>query len=239
MGFCINPRRFGGVPVIGLALLLLLPMAASAEGIAVKSAELELAEEAFVLHAELEVGLSPALEDALNKGVPLNFIVDFELKKPRWYWLDETIVTAQRHLRLSYHALTRQYQINVDGQHQNFSSLAEARHDLGRLQGWRVVEKSLLVEKQPATSKVPTSEKPPATDKPPAMDKAAALEKVPASDKAPVPEKTSARKRNTAYVAGLRMKLDLAQLPKPLQVNALTSKDWNLDSEWHRWNVTP
>ncbi|MCE5182316.1 MAG: DUF4390 domain-containing protein [Betaproteobacteria bacterium] len=261
---------------MALALFLLLPIAARAEGIAVKSAELESVEEALVLHAEMEVSLSPALEDALNKGVPLNFIADFELKKPRWYWLDETIVTAQRHLRLSYHALTRQYQVNVEGQYQNFSSLADARRELGRLNEWRVVEKSLLAEKPPvaskapalekapttnkaptsekapavskvpasekalATDKAPISEKTPVTDKPPlpVSDKVPALEKAPVLDKASAPEKAPTRK-HSAYVAGLRMKLDLTQLPKPLQVNALTSKDWNLDSEWHRWNVTP
>ena len=31
------------------------------------------------------------------------------------------------------------------------------------------------------------------------------------------------------------MRLDVTQLPKPFQVNALTSRDWNLSSEWQRW----
>jgi len=35
------------------------------------------------------------------------------------------------------------------------------------------------------------------------------------------------------------MRLDVTQLPKPLQVNALTSDDWNLDSDWYRWIVRP
>ncbi|HUW51643.1 MAG TPA: DUF4390 domain-containing protein [Sulfuricella sp.] len=232
MCFCINPRIFGRGAVIVLALLLFLPLAARAEGIEVKSAELEPAEDAFVLNAELEVSLSPALEDALNKGVPLNFIADFELKKPRWYWLDETIAVAQRHLRLSYNALTRQYQLNVNGQYQNFSSLADARRELGRLHEWHVVEKSLLAEKPSVASKALLVDKALVVDKAPAADKAPAVDKVLVADKA------SAKKR-TAYVAGLRMKLDLARLPKPLQVNALASKEWNLDSEWHRWNITP
>lgn len=190
MRFYIKPRFFAGATAALLALFLLLPMAAKAEGIEVKSAELEPAEEAFILKAELEISLSPALEDALNKGVPLNFITDFELKKPRWYWLDETIVSAQQHVRLSYHALTRQYQLNFNGQYRNFPSLGEARRELGQLHDWLVVEKGLV-------------------------------------------------KKRTAYVAGLRMKLDLTQLPKPLQVNALASKEWNLDSEWHRWTLAP
>jgi len=39
----------------------------------------------------------------------------------------------------------------------------------------------------------------------------------------------------TDYQAALRMRLDVNQLPKPFQVNALTSREWNLASEWRRW----
>jgi len=41
------------------------------------------------------------------------------------------------------------------------------------------------------------------------------------------------------YIAAARMRLDTAQLPRPLQVNALTDNDWNLDSDWYRWIVRP
>ena len=37
------------------------------------------------------------------------------------------------------------------------------------------------------------------------------------------------------YQAALRVSLDLTQLPRPFQVNALTSREWNLTSEWQRW----
>jgi Domain of unknown function (DUF4390) len=40
------------------------------------------------------------------------------------------------------------------------------------------------------------------------------------------------------YFAAVRMVLDIEQLPKLLQVNALTSQDWNLDSGWYRWVVS-
>jgi hypothetical protein len=41
------------------------------------------------------------------------------------------------------------------------------------------------------------------------------------------------------YMAVARMRLDIAQLPKPLQVNALTDNDWTLDSDWYRWVINP
>ncbi len=42
-------------------------------------------------------------------------------------------------------------------------------------------------------------------------------------------------KRGVAYRAGVFLKLDTSRLPKPLQLNAITSREWNLESEWHYW----
>lgn len=39
--------------------------------------------------------------------------------------------------------------------------------------------------------------------------------------------------------AQAQMRLDVTQLPKPLQVNALTNEDWNLESKPYRWEVVP
>ena len=36
-------------------------------------------------------------------------------------------------------------------------------------------------------------------------------------------------------MAGLRLRLDLTQMPKTFQVSALSNKDWNLDSGGVRW----
>ena len=54
---------------------------------------------------------------------------------------------------------------------------------------------------------------------------------------APIPAELL--KRDNNYFAAARMHLDVTQLPKPLQVNALTNNDWNLDSDWYRWIVRP
>ena len=41
------------------------------------------------------------------------------------------------------------------------------------------------------------------------------------------------------YEAALRFRLDTSQLPKPFQLNVITSKEWSLASEWYRWTVSP
>ncbi|ELA01368.1 DUF4390 domain-containing protein [Cupriavidus metallidurans] len=40
------------------------------------------------------------------------------------------------------------------------------------------------------------------------------------------------------YHAETRMRLDLSQLPKPFQINAVNTREWNLSSEWKRFNYT-
>ena len=40
------------------------------------------------------------------------------------------------------------------------------------------------------------------------------------------------------YDAQVRMRLDVSQLPKPFQVNAITSREWNLASDWRDIQVT-
>jgi Domain of unknown function (DUF4390) len=47
------------------------------------------------------------------------------------------------------------------------------------------------------------------------------------------------RVKESNLIASTRMRLDISQLPKPLQVNALTSEDWNLDSGAYRWILPP
>lgn len=42
-----------------------------------------------------------------------------------------------------------------------------------------------------------------------------------------------------SYDAQVRMRLDVNQLPKPFQVNAITSREWNLASDWHELAVPP
>jgi len=180
-------------PLLALAALVLLFLAAPAapaEGIDVSRAALVAAEEGYFLEADFGVALNPTLEDALNKGVPLYFLLEFEIIRPRWYWLNEKIDDTRQQYRLSYNALTRQYRLGVGSLYQSFSALSEAIDFLSRVRRRQVLDPGALT------------------------------------------------KGNT-YTAGVRMRLDVSQLPKPFQLNALASRDWNFGSEWYRWSVTP
>lgn len=49
----------------------------------------------------------------------------------------------------------------------------------------------------------------------------------------------SSMKKEGNYIAAARLRLDTAQLPKLLQVNALAGKDWEFNSDWYRWVIHP
>ncbi|MGA9991511.1 MAG: DUF4390 domain-containing protein [Thiobacillaceae bacterium] len=46
-------------------------------------------------------------------------------------------------------------------------------------------------------------------------------------------------KPNQTYKGELRLRLDLSQLPKALQINALTGTKWEAEGEWYVWKFEP
>lgn len=123
---------------------LMTTHAALAAGITVEHAELAPVEEAYHLNAIFGIDFSTEVEEAVNKGVALNFLVEFALMEPHNYWFDEEVTSASRSIRLSYHALSRQYLINIGNHQATYSSMQEAVQALGHIQDWPVVEKSQL-----------------------------------------------------------------------------------------------
>ena len=174
--------------VLGMLLALMLsaaPHAAHADTMEVREARLEAQDDGWVFRGEFALELSSRLEEAVSRGVPLYFVVEFELTRPRWYWLDEKAVTASQTYRLSYHALTQSYRLSAGSLYQSFPKLSEALRLLAR-------------------------------------------PRVPVFDRQKVAPGEN-------YVAQARMRLDVAQLPKAFQINALTSREWTLESEWKKF----
>ena len=129
-----------------LAMLVLAAIGAvtaSAEEIDVRAARLRATEEGLVLDADFAFELTPRLADVVANGVPLYFRVEFELTRRRWYWFDETTAVRRLQVRLSYHALSRQYRLSTGLLQQNFATLEEALNVLKRVRNWLVMERSV------------------------------------------------------------------------------------------------
>jgi hypothetical protein len=177
----------------GVALLALayLPRALADDPIRLQRAELVKRQDAYHLIGGFSVTLNKALDEALQRGVTLTFLQQFEADRPRDFWFAEDVVVVRRQLRLSFHALLRYYQLSIDeSPPTTHEHLHDALRALGDFQDWRVIE-------------------------------AKALE------------------RKYVYRGRVRMSLDTSQLPKPLQVNAVVSSRWDVDSGWHEWPFKP
>ena len=114
------------------------------EGIESRNVSVVQGDEALVVRADFEFELTQRLEEALNNGVALYFVVEFELLRPRWYWFDEKAAAEKLTLRLVYHPLSRQYRVSRGALYQNFATLAEALRTVGTVRNWAVVERERL-----------------------------------------------------------------------------------------------
>jgi hypothetical protein len=123
--------------------LLLASFAACADEIEVRDVSLRATEEGLVLDADFAFELTPRLAEVVANGVPLYFRVEFELIRRRWYWFDDTTAGRRLQVRLSYHALSRQYRLSTGLLQQNFATLEEALNVLKRVRNWLVVERSV------------------------------------------------------------------------------------------------
>jgi hypothetical protein len=169
---------------------LVLAPAAFAEGITPVRASVTPGPDGYRLDAEFDIQFSPRLEEAVNRGVALHFVVEFELSKPRWYWFNEKPVHLSQTYKITYTPLLRQYRLSSGAAYQNFNHFDEVVGALSRVRGWPVAEGGAL-------------------------------------------------RKQDEYEAAIRMRLDTTQLPKPFQLNAVASNDWNLASDWYRWTVRP
>ena len=125
-----------------LAFALGFPALLWAAEIEVVNPQSVASEDGYVLSVDFNFEFNQRLEEAVTKGVVLNFVAEFELSKPRWYWLEEKSASRSQTYRLSYHALTRQYRVSTGGLHQSFTALSDALLVFSRLRGWLVIDKA-------------------------------------------------------------------------------------------------
>lgn len=188
-------RMASGLAVAVALLMVAWPgPVAAADRIAITEARLAPVPDGdgVALYARFDFEMPQALEDAVNRGIALYFVVDFEMFRNRWYWFDKKVVNRVLTYRLTYSPLTRQYRVARGTLAQPFDTLTEALATIKGVHGWKVIDQGVIG----------------------ADDDIKDLR------------------------AHLRLRLDVSQLPKPFQVNALTDGDWTLTSGWHSLKPT-
>lgn len=143
-----NPRvapaaRWWTLACMGL-FILFCGAAFAADDATIRDAKLEATDEGYQLSADIDFQLSSSMLEAVRKGVPLYFVVEFELSKGRWYWFDQGVVKASRDRRVSYAPLTDQYRIAVSGVSQTVATIEDVQRLLSRVRSWTVLQKGRL-----------------------------------------------------------------------------------------------
>ena len=143
-------RWLFAVCLVGLCLLARAQSTAE-----LSSFELERGSEELSVSAQLEFELSPTVEEALLKGIPMVFVAETELLRERWYWYDKSVAISTRQFRLAFQPLTRRWRLNISsgtanatGQglalNQSFDTLQQALATIKRISRWRVAGASEL-----------------------------------------------------------------------------------------------
>lgn len=125
-----------------LAALAALP--ARAQGIELASLELTRTDEGLLLGYATRFELPRAVEEAMQKGVPLYFVAEATVRRSRWYWADQMVARQQRQWRLTWQPLTRRYRLNLGSVGQNYDNLDDALAALQRSARWKLAEPSQL-----------------------------------------------------------------------------------------------
>ena len=132
----------------GLQLLLVLACvwsgAARGQGVELAALQTSQSDGALNLEFAARVTLPGAVEEALQRGVPLYFVAEARLLRSRWYWRDERVARVSRTWRIVYQPLTGTWRVGLGGLHQTHATLAEALSAASRSAGWKLAELSQL-----------------------------------------------------------------------------------------------
>ena len=178
------------VCLVAVLLWLNVSPAQADTPVTLQGLKMERQEGALTLSADWQFDLPNVLEDALLKGITLYFVTEVEVRQERWYFYNQRVAHAERHVRLFYQPLTRRWRVNVSPQPfsanglgmslgQSYDSLEEAMDAVRRVTPWRIANASdVSMDAKPSLS--------------------------------------------------ISFKLDLTQLPRPLQIGAAGANDWFL-----------
>ena len=117
--------------------------AARAQGVELPTIVAKRQDSGVVLDFVANLTLSKAVEDALRRGVPVYFVAEATVKKPRWYWRDDRVSRVSRSWRLSYQPLTSAWRVSLGAFSQSYPSLEEALSTVTRIARWRIADSGI------------------------------------------------------------------------------------------------
>lgn len=125
-------RRILGVSAALVLVLGAVPLAFAE--FAVRKVEVQNVKEQLSVSADLDLGLTQEVEDAVNNGVPLVLLTEFKIIRNGLLW-DTDIDQTKTRSRLRYHALSDHYIVETSASEgiEMFRSVDDALRRIGRL----------------------------------------------------------------------------------------------------------
>ncbi|MDR2926311.1 MAG: DUF4390 domain-containing protein [Azoarcus sp.] len=130
-----------------IVFLALSSIPVRASDASITYASIVLSKEGHILNADFSFELNQRLIDALAHGVALHFVAELRIERPRWYWFDKLLIHRRLEYRLSYHAMTRNYRLNIGSLHRNFDTLSDAVRMMERIRNLYVAPPDAFDEK--------------------------------------------------------------------------------------------
>ncbi len=106
---------------------------ALANAIPCQNAELRINENTAVFSADYALVFSSGQIDALLRGIPLYFVLEWKVTQSRWYWFDKKLVDGETVFRISYQPLTQKYQLSSGLLSIDVTTLEEVEKLVGRV----------------------------------------------------------------------------------------------------------
>jgi hypothetical protein len=173
-----------------LLVLMCVGVAKADTEVELQGLQLDRQDTAIYMSGTWQFEMPAALEEALLKGITLYFVTEVDISQERWYFYNQRVAHAERHVRLFYQPLTRRWRVNISPQPFNVSGLGMS---LG--QSYDTAEEAIGVVRRIVQWRIAN-----------------------AADYNPEAKQT----------ISINFKLDLKQLPRPLQIGAAGQSDWNI-----------
>jgi len=117
--------------------------------------EVERNDDGLFVNASMEFSLPSLVQEALQQGIPMTFLAEAEVTRPRWYWSDEKVASVQRFFRLSYQPLTQRWRLSVSSTPfsasglgvsvgRSYDQLSEVLGAMQRIARWNVADAQAL-----------------------------------------------------------------------------------------------
>ena len=138
--------------VVAMLLLVVMGAGLAQESIEregyfeVRSASTQLFAGVHILDARLQLVLSSEALNALNSGVPLTIELQMQVIRVRRFYIDAIDAELAVRFELEYRPLSQRYIVrNLNsGDQDSFATLYSALNNLGRVQGFPVIDEALL-----------------------------------------------------------------------------------------------